>query len=189
MRALGVIVAVMIAVAVCAAQETEAETETPKTVEERLEILTEKYKKLARKNEELNTRLNTLIRKVELREEAEYLAEVRRTTKVKNLEPETFGQVKAGGKWFVVLSTPFWTPWKEISPVLEVVAKAHNSEYNVAKMDCQRFHEACKEAGWHDMFTVQLYVDGKVVNEYDGARTVRAVEEFAAETFGTPLPA
>jgi len=186
---LGVIVAVMVVVAVCGAQEDEAEAEVPKTVEQRLEELVVKYKVLAKRNEELNSRLSTLIRKYELREEKEYLAEVRRTSKVKNLDPESLKEVKAGGKWLLMLSTPFWEPWKQLTPVLEEVAKAHFAEYNVAKIDCQHFHDTCTDAGWHDMFTVQLYSDGKLIQEYEGDGTVRAVEEFAAKTFGIPLAA
>jgi len=152
------------------------------SIQERLEDVVDHYLTLSRRTDELNARLAILVRKLEQYEEEDFLTEVRRTTKVLPLSSENFTSSTSKGNWIVLFGLPFWPSLKALQPVWEAVGMVYEGKINVAKVDCYRFEELCKESDIHEFITIRAYIDGKLI-EYTDEFTPEAIEEFISNTF------
>jgi len=153
----------------------------PDSMQERLEDLVEQYTILSKRTDDLNKRLSDIVRKIERREEQEFLEEVRRISKVLYLTPTNYS-LTTKGKWLVMLTSPFWPGGKHLNIPWEAFATMYEHYFKVAKINCDRYSEFCTLNGLHEFITILAYDDGKVT-EYKGDRTADDIEQFATKLF------
>jgi thioredoxin domain-containing protein 5 len=81
-----------------------------------------------------------------------------------------------------------YAPWcghcKRLAPTWDELATAAKGKFTVAKVDCTTDSATCTENGVNGYPTVKLFKDGKLVQEYEGARTVAAFTEFVQSKAG-----
>ena len=76
----------------------------------------------------------------------------------------------------------FWAEWcgpcKILTPVLESLAEKHQGEWELKKLDTEKFSDIALQYGIQSIPNVKMFVDGKVVNEFVGAMPESTIERW-----------
>lgn len=82
------------------------------------------------------------------------------------------------GIWLVKFYAPWCGHCKRLAPTWEELATKAKGSFNVAKLDCTTEKETASKQGIQGYPTVKLFKDGKLIEEYNGPRTVEAFTDF-----------
>ena len=84
----------------------------------------------------------------------------------------------------------FWADWcapcQALAPVLEAIAIKYAGQLLVAKVNSDRENELAAQLGVRSLPTVMLFVDGAVVDQFVGAQSGAAIEQFIAPFMPRP---
>jgi len=97
------------------------------------------------------------------------------------LTDATFAQSIEKGVWFVKFYAPWCGHCKRMAGTwdeLAVAAAKDGNKFHVAKVDCTVEKETGSKQNVAGYPTLKLFKDGKMVEEYSGARTLEAFQEF-----------
>jgi len=97
------------------------------------------------------------------------------------LTDATFAQSIEKGTWFVKFYAPWCGHCKRMAGTwdeLAGIAAKDGNKFHVAKVDCTVEKETGSKQGVSGYPTLKLFKDGKMVEEYSGARTLEAFQEF-----------
>lgn len=79
----------------------------------------------------------------------------------------------------------FWAEWcgpcKVLGPVLERLAREHEDEWALAKLDTERHPAVAAQYGIRSIPNVKLFVDGKVTDEFVGALPEPRIVEWLSK--------
>jgi len=103
---------------------------------------------------------------------------------VVTLTDATFKKQTASGVHLIKFYAPWCGHCKRLAPTWDELAAAAKGKFTVAKVDCTTDSATCTENGVNGYPTVKLFKDGKLVQEYEGARTVAAFTEFVQSKAG-----
>ena len=117
-------------------------------------------------------------------ETAEKVPEAAPKSDVKHLDKENFEGEIAGGVTIVKFFAPWCGHCKRLAPTWDELAGKFSSadDVTVAKVDCtsddNKNKDLCSEQGVNGFPTLHLYKDGKKAEEFNGKRTIEALEAF-----------
>jgi thioredoxin domain-containing protein 5 len=97
------------------------------------------------------------------------------------LTDATFQQSVEKGVWLVKFYAPWCGHCKRMAPTWDELAAAaakDGNKFHVGKVDCTVEKEVASKQNVAGYPTIKLFKDGKFVEEYSGARTVEAFQEF-----------
>jgi putative thioredoxin len=84
----------------------------------------------------------------------------------------------------------FWADWcapcQALAPVLEAIAIKYAGQLLVTKVNSDRENELAAQLGVRSLPTVMLFVDGAVVDQFVGAQSGAAIEQFIAPFMPRP---
>ncbi|MBD3318248.1 MAG: thioredoxin [Chitinivibrionales bacterium] len=85
----------------------------------------------------------------------------------------------------------FWAPWcgpcRTLGPILEGLARRHESEWELAKVNIDENQELAMKYGVMGIPAVKLFVDGKERDGFTGTKPAQAIEQWLSKTLPTPF--
>jgi len=85
----------------------------------------------------------------------------------------------------------FWAPWcapcHMFSPVLEELAKEYNGKFVLAKINVDGARAASQKLGIISIPTVKMFKNGKIVDEFVGARPKDTIKGWLDQNLGLNL--
>lgn len=85
----------------------------------------------------------------------------------------------------------FWAEWcapcKVLAPILEKVAEKNQDRFAFAKLNTEHYSRIATQYGIRGIPNVKLFVDGEVVNEFQGALPEAMIENWLDKNLPSPL--
>jgi putative thioredoxin len=76
----------------------------------------------------------------------------------------------------------FWAEWcgpcKILGPILERLAEKYKDQFQLVKLNTEKYPQIAAQYGIRSIPNVKLFADGKVINEFVGALSEAAVEQW-----------
>jgi putative thioredoxin len=107
-----------------------------------------------------------------------------------DISADNFRQVVIEGSRKAPVIVDFWAPWcapcRALTPILEKLAGEYGQRFTLAKVNSDENQELAAEFGVRGIPNVKAFVDGKLVDEFSGARPEPQVRKFLERVVPSP---
>ncbi|KAJ3087727.1 hypothetical protein HK102_010427 [Quaeritorhiza haematococci] len=108
--------------------------------------------------------------------------------KVVHLTDKTFPVLTNNSAWFVMFHAPWCGHCQHLAPTWEALAGVMKGKLNIGKVDCTVESVTTQKFGIRGFPTLK-FIDGDMISEFRGPRTLEALQEFAESFMKVPFEA